>query len=92
MRVPEAVGVDALLDAGLARQSGHYGAKAALSGSVVQACSRWAVQHKVVATAPFHTQMLPTDPDRNRTVNHNAPVKQRVREFHRRIAGARSEP
>ena len=38
------------------------------------------------------TRWIPTDPDRNRTVNHNAPVKQRVREFHRRIAGARSEP
>ncbi len=30
--------------------------------------------------------------DLDARVNHNAPVKQRVREFHRRIAGTRSEP
>ena len=30
--------------------------------------------------------------DINARVNHNAAVKQRVREFHRRIPGTRSEP
>ena len=30
--------------------------------------------------------------DLDARVNHYAPVKQRVREFHRRIAGTRSEP
>ena len=61
VRVPEAVGVDSLLDAGLAR---HF----------------------------LQLGVLPSHPDRNRSVNHNAPVKQRLREFHRRIPGARSEP